>query len=135
MLTGSMYVGCPLPDPRQSHLRGLRVLGRPPRPWHIGVLYADDHGLAAPVLEVLGEQDDLCIGDNQPYSGSLPGDTMWTYGIQRGLPHVLIEVRNDLIAEAAGQDHWAVLLSDAVRDAVAAMRAAGPSEAKMEAAK
>ncbi len=75
------------------------------------------------LIDGLRRHPDLVIGDNQPYSGSLPGDTMWTYGIERGLPHVLIEVRNDLIADRDGQHKWAALLSAEVGAAVAEMRA------------
>lgn len=100
-----------------------QLRGRAPRPWHIGVLYADDHGLAAPVLDVLGRQDDLCIGDNQPYSGHLPGDTMYRHGVKTGRPHVLIEFRNDLISEAQDQIAWGTRLADILTEAAALMDA------------
>jgi predicted N-formylglutamate amidohydrolase len=48
-------------------------------------------------LARLNAEPDLCVGDNQPYSGHLPGDALDRHGVQTGLPHVLIEVRNDLI--------------------------------------
>lgn len=98
-----------------------QLRGRAPRPWHIGVLYADDYGLAAPVLEVLGEQPDLCIGDNQPYSGHLPGDTMYRHGVQTGRPHVLIEFRNDLISEAKDQIAWGKRLAGILTEAARRM--------------
>lgn len=100
-----------------------QLRGRAPRPWHIGVLYADDHGLAAPVLEVLGKQPDLCIGDNQPYSGHLPGDTMYRHGVKTGRPHVLIEFRNDLISEAKDQIAWGKRLAEILTEAAALMDA------------
>ena len=37
------------------------------------------------------------VGDNEPYSGALEGDTLWRHGTLRGLPHVLIEMRQDLV--------------------------------------
>jgi predicted N-formylglutamate amidohydrolase len=98
-----------------------QLRGRPPRPWHIGVLYADDTRLAHPLLEVLGEQDDLCIGDNQPYSGHLPGDTMDRHGVKTGRPHVLIEFRNDLICEAEDQHTWGHRLAGILTEAAARM--------------
>lgn len=101
-----------------------QLRGHLPRPWHVGLLWAEDDRLFRPLIEGLRRHPDLVIGDNQPYSGSLPGDTMWTFGVERGLPHVLIEIRNDLIADAAGQAHWAVLLADEVREAADAMRRA-----------
>jgi len=45
------------------------------------------------------------VGDNEPYTGALEGDTLNVHGTMRGLPHVLIEMRQDLIAsDGAAQD-------------------------------
>jgi len=101
-----------------------QLRGRPPRPWHAGVLWDRDRRLAGPLLDALAAHTALCIGDNQPYTGRLGGDTMWTHGTQRGLPHALIEIRNDLISDVTGQTEWAALLSDAVPNAIAAMHRA-----------
>ena len=57
--------------------------------------------LALPLMARLREAG-WCVGDNEPYSGELEGDTMSQHGTGRGLPHVLIEIRQDLIADAAG---------------------------------
>jgi len=75
-----------------------QLRGRPPRPWHIGVLYAHDRRLADPFMARLAQETDLTVGDNQPYSGHLTGDTMDRHALQHGRPHVLIEIRNDLIS-------------------------------------
>ncbi len=91
-----------------SFTRQLR--GRPPRPWEVGVLYADDDRLARPLIELLAE-DGLCVGDNAPYSGHLPGDSIDKHAIGPGRPNVLIELRNDLIADHAGQRAWAERLA------------------------
>ncbi len=80
--------------------------GRPPRPWHVGVLYAGDTRLALPLLARLNAEPDLCVGDNKPYSGHLPGDALDRHGVQPGRPHVLIELRNDLIETEAQQQAW-----------------------------
>jgi predicted N-formylglutamate amidohydrolase len=80
--------------------------GRPPRPWHVGVLYAADTRLALPLIARLNAEPDLCVGDNQPYSGHLPGDSLDRHGVQTGLPHVLVEVRNDLIGTPGQQAEW-----------------------------
>jgi predicted N-formylglutamate amidohydrolase len=98
-----------------SFTRQLR--GRAPRPWHIGVLYSDDTRLARPLLDVLNGEPDLCIGDNLPYSGHLPGDTMDRHGVQPGRPHVLIELRNDLISTPETQAAWGVRLAHLLRAA------------------
>ncbi|WP_245780884.1 N-formylglutamate amidohydrolase [Litoreibacter janthinus] len=93
--------------------------GRPPRPWHIGVLYAQDARLALPLLSRLNAEDDLCVGDNEPYSGHLPGDTMERHALTHGHLHVLIELRNDLIFTEDQQLVWAARLAPIITAAVA----------------
>jgi predicted N-formylglutamate amidohydrolase len=75
------------------------------RPWQIGVLWDNDPRLAVPLLELL-RQDGLCVGDNEPYDGALEGDSLYAHGTQRGLAHVLIELRQDLIDTPAQAQHW-----------------------------
>jgi predicted N-formylglutamate amidohydrolase len=79
-----------------------------PRPWHVGVLWDKVDGrFALPVLEALHAEASLIVGDNEPYTGVLVGDCMWQHGAQRGLASALIEIRQDLIRDAAGQGGWA----------------------------
>jgi predicted N-formylglutamate amidohydrolase len=85
------------------------------RPWQAGVLWDSDRRLAGPMIEELIAEGDLLVGDNEPYSGKLQGDTMWQHGTMRGLPHALIEVRQDLIRDAAGQAEWARRLAGVLR--------------------
>ena len=81
--------------------------GRPARPWHVGVLYADqDERLSRLVIDRLQAEGDLCVGDNEPYHGYLPGDAIDQHALQWGRHNTLIEVRNDLISDAAGQVEW-----------------------------
>ncbi len=69
------------------------------RPWDIGILWNGFDGrLALPLMERLTRHDKLCVGDNLPYSGALPGDTLDRHAAARGLAHVLIEIRHDLVA-------------------------------------
>jgi predicted N-formylglutamate amidohydrolase len=84
-----------------------QLKGRPLRPWQVGVLWHHDGRLALPLLDRLRAEPDLCVGDNQPYSGQLEGDTLSRHGTGRGLPHVLIELRHDGIDTEAGQRLWA----------------------------
>lgn len=84
-----------------------QLRGRPLRPWQVGVLYADDTRLARPLLDMLRAEPDLTVGENEPYTGHLPGDSIDRHALQYGRPNVLIELRNDLIADAAGQQAWA----------------------------
>src|SRR6185503_4880261 len=61
-----------------------------PRPWHVGVLWDRDIRFADHLLKSLRQGGDLCVGDNEPYSGALEGDTLYTHGTRRGLGHGLI---------------------------------------------
>ena len=81
------------------------------RPWHVGVLYANDARLSTPMLAELNAQPELCVGDNQPYSGHLKGDTMETHALQPNRIHALIEIRNDLIETTQDQHKWAEKLA------------------------
>ena len=74
------------------------------RPWHVGVLWNNDPDLAQLVIELLGQFDDWTIGDNQPYHACEPlGYSVETHAVGNGLADILFEVRQDLIAEPAGQ--------------------------------
>jgi predicted N-formylglutamate amidohydrolase len=60
----------------------------------------------------------LVVGDNEPYTGALKGDTMNRHATARGLAHAIVEVRQDLIADTEGAEAWAdrlaVILADLV---------------------
>ncbi len=77
-----------------------------PRPWHVGVLFDSDDRLARPLIAALRAEGDLVVGENQPYRGPLEGDTLWQHGLERGLRHVLIELRQDLVATVGDQRAW-----------------------------
>ncbi|MEG9861932.1 MAG: N-formylglutamate amidohydrolase [Parvularculales bacterium] len=85
------------------------------RPWHVGILWDKDDRMVTPLLEGLRSVSGLCVGDNKPYSGDLPGDTMYRHGTARGRAHVLVELRHDLIGDASGQSVWAERLADLLR--------------------
>lgn len=97
-----------------------RLASRAPRPWHIGVLWHRDDRLAAPLLARLRAEPDLCVGANQPYNGQLEGDTLSRHGTRRGLPHVLIELRQDLIVAEPEQRLWAARLAPMLAEAISA---------------
>jgi len=78
------------------------------RLWHAGVLYNRDTRLALPLLELLRQEPGLVIGDNEPYAVSDASDySIPVHGERNGLLHVELEIRQDLIASAAGQRAWA----------------------------
>jgi predicted N-formylglutamate amidohydrolase len=49
---------------------------------------------------------ELIVGDNEPYDGALRGDTMHRHCSMTGLAHALLEIRQDLIGNAAGVNSW-----------------------------
>ncbi len=82
------------------------------RPWHAGVLYHRDPRLALALRDALREDPALVVGDNEPYAVSDATDyAIPVYGEGRGLAHVELEIRQDLIADGAGQAAWAERLA------------------------
>lgn len=82
------------------------------RPWHTGVLYHRDTRLAHALRDALRAEAGLVVGDNEPYAVSDTSDfAVPVHGEQRGLLHVELEIRQDLIANAAGQEEWAERLA------------------------
>jgi predicted N-formylglutamate amidohydrolase len=66
-----------------------------------------------PLIDRLRREPDLCIGDNEPYSGkNRHGYTIETHAYPRDLPNTLIEVRQDLIETTENAIHWAERLAD-----------------------
>ena len=85
------------------------------RPWHAGVISTGERSFADAVLSALRRDKSLVVGDNEPYSPKDNVDyTIRRHGADRGLPNVMIEVRNDLVASASGQREWADRLSSAL---------------------
>jgi predicted N-formylglutamate amidohydrolase len=119
----------PYHDAIDRQLAQLGAGGRPPavismhsftpkmqgfaRPWHIGVLWDGEGRIAKPLLAALrAELDPATVGDNQPYSAREPvGFTQRHHAYERGLPHVAIELRQDLIADDKGAAEWAKRLA------------------------
>lgn len=94
-----------------------QLRGRPTRPWQVGVLSAQDRRLADPLLACLQAEGDLCVGDNEPYVGHLPGDAVDQHALQHGRLNALIELRNDLIETPDAQQHWARRLAPLLQTA------------------
>lgn len=85
------------------------------RPWHAAVLWDKDTRLSTPLLAALRRDPALVVGDNEPYNGRLAGDCLWRHGTARGLPHALLEIRQDLIAGEGGQAAWAERIAAAMQ--------------------
>jgi predicted N-formylglutamate amidohydrolase len=96
------------------------------RPWHIGTLYQHDRKLAPLLLELLRAEPDLVVGDNEPYAVSdLTDYTIPVHGEARGLMNTGIEIRQDLIADQAGQTQWADRLARIFGEIEATLRTRG----------
>jgi predicted N-formylglutamate amidohydrolase len=88
------------------------TFGGASRPWHAGVLYHRDARLPHALLAALRAEPGLIVGDNEPYAISDGSDyAIPVHGEQRGLLHVELEIRQDLIADARGQEEWAERLA------------------------
>jgi predicted N-formylglutamate amidohydrolase len=87
------------------------------RPWEIGIVHDDDERLSAPLIAALERLDGVTVGANEPYS---PADrvyfTLERHARSRGLPCAMIEIRNNEISDAAGQQKWAELLGGIFSD-------------------
>jgi predicted N-formylglutamate amidohydrolase len=94
---------------------------RQERPWHIGVLFERDERLAQPLLVALRARGDLVVGENEPYSArNGHGFSLARHGAARGLRHVELEIRQDLIADEAGAVRFSGLLAEALTPLLAA---------------
>ncbi|MCW8904210.1 N-formylglutamate amidohydrolase [Sedimenticola sp.] len=81
------------------------------RPWHIGVLWDRDQRLSTPLLESLRSARRFRVGDNEPYHARNPvGYTMDVHGEKNGYPHLLLEIRQDLIGHDDGVVEWADII-------------------------
>lgn len=95
------------------------VFGGAARPWHVGVLWDTDGRMAMPMLSALGSVPELCVGDNLPYSGRHPADyTIDRHAESSGLPHLCLEVRQDLLLSAPGVEHWSEIIAGPVRNLI-----------------
>jgi len=94
-----------------------RLNGRTLRPWEVGILYGYDARYARPLIDTLEAEGDICVGENEPYSGALHGDSVERHALQHGRPNALIELRHDLIDTEDGQRRWAERLAPILRDA------------------
>ncbi|EZP72262.1 N-formylglutamate amidohydrolase [Sphingomonas paucimobilis] len=83
------------------------------RPWDIGILYNQDDRAARIAIPLL-EQAGLIVGDQQPYSGKLLNATMNRHAEANGIPYLGIEMRQDLVADEAGQRRFADILGPVV---------------------
>lgn len=78
-----------------------------PRAVEVGVLYYRRTKLAEILLALLRAEADLTVGENAPYVLTADSDySIPFHAERRGLEHVEIEIRQDLIASPEGQAAW-----------------------------
>lgn len=86
------------------------------RPWHLGALWDKDDRMALPFIRHFRETTNVVVGDNEPYSGRHPADfTLDHHAEAEGLPHLGIEIRQDLIDSDTGAKYWAAILANALK--------------------
>ena len=89
------------------------------RPWHVGILWARDPRIPVPLMTELRRNRSLVVGENQPYTAHSPfGFSINRHAEEPGRPHVLIEIRQDLIDTHHGAEAWANLLAAALATVV-----------------
>lgn len=95
------------------------------RPWDVGVLHWRGRtDFAQAMLDALRSDAALTVGDNQPYQMDATDHTVPRHAFPHDLPYAEmpyaeIEVRQDLIDDAAGQQIWAQRLAQAAQSAAA----------------
>src|SRR5581483_6173034 len=90
------------------------------RPWEIGVLYGRVRRLAVPLMKHLAAAG-FTVGDNEPYTGALDGDTLDTHGTRTGHANVLIEIRQDFLTDGQAAGAMAARLKPILDAALAEM--------------
>jgi predicted N-formylglutamate amidohydrolase len=81
------------------------------RPWEIGVLWEGDDDVASLLIDYLRDNTSFHVGENEPYHACHPvGYTVKTHAKEKAYPHLLIEIRQDLIADEEGQNRFADIL-------------------------
>ncbi len=86
------------------------------RPWQVGILWDKDPRIPLPLMQNLRAlPGNYNIGDNEPYSGKHPADyTIDHHAEAAGIPHVSIEIRQDLVDTEEGAERWAAILHEAL---------------------
>ena len=88
------------------------------RNMELGILHDTDARFADALLAATGQRADLVVRRNEPYG---PDDgvtfTLSEHAVRRGLLNAMIEIRNDLIADADAQQAMADRLSGYVTEA------------------
>lgn len=94
------------------------VMAGQARPWDVGILHdAGEVRFAHAMRDALAARGDLVVGDNEPYRMDSIDYTVPRHAYAAGLAYAEIEVRQDHLADAAGQRRWAAIIEAALRAA------------------
>ena len=94
------------------HSFSPKLNGRAPRPWEIGILHApQENRFGEALIAELQKEPELTVGDNEPYNGYLPGDSIDQHALKPGRLNALIELRHDEIDTEQSQSSWAARLA------------------------
>jgi predicted N-formylglutamate amidohydrolase len=86
------------------------------RPWQVGILWDKDEATAQRMMDGLRGIEGIEVGDNEPYSGKHPSDyTIDHHAEAAGLPHLCLEIRQDLLESPAGVERWVRTLARLIR--------------------
>ena len=93
------------------------MAGGAPRPWHVGVLHhGGDPSFAIALLASLWREPGLTVGNNEPYRMDQIDYTVPRHAYPTGRPYAELEIRQDLLGDKRAQRHWALLLTQALRN-------------------
>lgn len=95
------------------------------RPWEVGILYNRDERAARLAIPAL-QQRGVVTGDNEPYSGRVLNMTLNVHAEANDIPSIAVEIRNDLIRDAAGVAKWAAVLGQVIADIHAGLASPAP---------
>ena len=93
------------------------IMGGVARLWKVGVLH-QGNALSLAALRWLQARPELAVGDNAPYAMDDIDYTAPHHAQGRGLEYLELETRQDLIADAAGQERFARLYAEMLREIV-----------------
>lgn len=84
----------------------------------LGILHDTDPRLAEAMLDAARAAGLENVRRNYPYSAA-DGvtHTLRRHGVPRGIPNVMLEIRNDLVTDATGQAEWARRIAGLLRTA------------------
>ena len=88
------------------------------RPWHIGVLWNKEETIARRLIaELQAQNPDMVVGENEPYTlkqTNLTKNTIKTHAEDNGLPYVIVEFRQDLVATKRDALKWGRIFLEAL---------------------